>query len=370
MREYKSTTAAASVRLLVTLAAATACLALAACEPGASPNAKRYEIKGKVVHVDQRGNTVTIAHEEIRDYMQAMTMAFKLKDPWPLKEMQPGDIVSAVLVVDGSRSWLEEVVFARIDRSESGGDQISHGPQIGDEVPDFSLVNQDGKRLTIHGYRGRALALTFIYTRCPLPDYCPLMSQNFTEIERELQKAPAQYEKTRLLSVSVDPAFDTPKVLRSYGQALGLQNFDHWEFASGSADEVKKAAGYFGLQYREESDQIIHSLETAIITPDGRLARLYRGNEWKPAEVLADLRNVAAGEIGFYNGEGVIESLDRAGSTIEIAHSEIKDFMPAMTMPFQIKPESLISDLAPGDKVEFTFESSGEGMVIVQIKKK
>ncbi|HKY04305.1 MAG TPA: copper-binding protein, partial [Blastocatellia bacterium] len=135
MRKGKIKRPAASVRLLVTLAAFWVCVLLAGCERGASPNAKRYELKGKVVHVDQRGNTVTIAHEEIRDYMQPMTMAFKLKDPWPLKEMQQGDSVSAVLVVDGSRSWLEEVVFSRIDASQAGGGQASHGPQIGDEVP-------------------------------------------------------------------------------------------------------------------------------------------------------------------------------------------------------------------------------------------
>lgn len=370
MRKRDKNKGAAGARLLSMVAALTICAAIAACERGASPDAKRYDIKGKVVHVDQRGNTVTIAHEEIRDYMEAMTMAFKLKDPWPLKEMQAGDHISAVLVVDGSRSWLEEVVFARIDRSEPGEGQTSYESKIGGEVPDFSLVNQDGKRVTIHGYRGRAVALTFIYTRCPLPDYCPLMSQNFIELERELQKDQASYEKTRLLSISVDPAFDTPEVLRGYGQALGLQNFDHWEFASGNADEVKKAASYFGLQYHEESDQIIHTLQTAIIAPDGKLARLYRGNEWKPAEVLADLQNVATGDIGFYNGEGVIESVDRAGPTVEIAHSEIKDFMPAMTMPFQVKSESLVSELAPGDRVEFTFESSGEGMVIHRLKKR
>jgi protein SCO1/2 len=172
------------------------------------------------------------------------------------------------------------------------------GPKSGDEVPDYRLINQDGKVIRIHDYRGKALLLTFVYTRCQDPNQCTLMSSNFAGIDQELQKQPELYQKTHLLSISFDPEYDTPKVLRSYGAAYtgkySDENFAHWEFASGSADEVKGIAQYFGLRYFLDSssgkEQVVHSLRTAVIAPDGKIVKVYRGNEWKPGEILKELQ--------------------------------------------------------------------------------
>jgi protein SCO1/2 len=117
------------------------------------------------------------------------------------------------------------------------------------------------------------------------------MTSNFMEIDRELEQDSALGARTHLLSISVDPAFDRPGVLRRYGEGHGLKDFKRWEYATGSEGEVRKMAEYFGLQYKKEGGQIIHSLRTAVIGPDGRLVKVYRANEWKPSEVLADLRN-------------------------------------------------------------------------------
>jgi protein SCO1/2 len=167
-------------------------------------------------------------------------------------------------------------------------------PQPGDDVPDFRLVNQDNKPVHLAQYKGRALLLTFIYTRCPLPEYCALMSSNFGEIDRELQKDAALYKKTHLLSVSFDPEYDTPKVLRSYGAAqtgnYDKETFNHWEFVTGDASEVKKMAQFFGLSYMPEKNEIVHTLQTALIAPDGKLAKLYSGNKWTPSDVVTDIR--------------------------------------------------------------------------------
>ncbi len=261
-------------------------------------NQKRYELKGKVLAVEKDKHLVTVSHEEIKDFMEAMTMPFMVRDEWVFDKAAPGDEITATLVVDGTESWLENIVITKAGNNPGAqAHPTGSGAQPGDVVPDFALVKQNNRSVRTSEYRGKALLLTFIYTRCPIPDYCTLMSNNFAEIDRELQKQPELYEKTRLLSVSIDPEYDTPAVLRSYGASHtgrhGDEKFAHWEFATGTKQQVKDLAQFFGLHYYSEKDQIIHGLRTVIIAPDGKVAKVYRGNEWKPAEVLEDLQTVA-----------------------------------------------------------------------------
>jgi len=261
-----------------------------------SSNAKRYELKGKVVAIEPEKHLVTIAHDEIKDYMPGMTMPFTVPDESVYAILRPGDQVSALLVVDGTQSWLEELVISR-ESPDTSADSATAAPveaKAGDDVPDYGLVNQYGNPIKLHNYRGKTLLLTFIYTRCPLPEQCNLMSENFAALEEQLQKRPELYEKTHLLSVSFDPEYDTPAVLRSYGAAhtgrYSDETFQHWEFASGTKDQVKGIAQFFGLRYYEGSGQIVHSLRTVVITPEGKIYKVYRGNEWKPEEILSDIQ--------------------------------------------------------------------------------
>lgn len=262
-----------------------------------SGSEQKYELKGKVVTVDEPHHTVTVAHEDIKDFMPSMTMPFTVRDEWAYKVLAPGDQITATLIVDGTRSWLQDVVIVK--EGAANETDTNSGPaeaREGDLVPDYGLVNQDEKRIKLHSYRGKALLLTFIYTRCPVPEYCTLMSNNFARIDQELQKQPELFNKTHLLSITIDPEYDTPQVLRSYGAAhtgkYSDEKFAHWEFAGGTKDEVKGVAQFFGLRYYEDSDQIIHGLRTVIIDPNGRVFKVYRGNEWKPEEVLTDLQAV------------------------------------------------------------------------------
>jgi protein SCO1/2 len=392
MKVNRSTSSSAP-RLMM-LAIAIFAISFAACRR-ASGNEQRYDLKGVVVSVDKRGSTVTIAHEAITNYMDAMTMPFKLKDEWAFDKMTPGNRVQATLVVDGLRSWLENIVIMQVAVDESSTAASSVGPKPGEEVPDFTLVNQDGKRVRLHSYKGRALVLTFIYTRCPLPDYCPLMTDNFAEIIKAIKNDAALYAKTQLLSVSVDPEYDTPERLREYGAGRttesGAQTFSRWQFATGSADEVKRVATYFGLQYFTEADQIIHSLVTAVISPDGKVAKLYTGNEWKPAEIISDLQNFKQQEQAqskekpqdkpsekpsekpqakIYRAVGVVDSINEQRTTVQIDHEDIKDLMPAMKMPFEVKDKSLLDQIAPGDRVAFTIQDMPYGLVVIEIKKR
>ena len=277
--------------------------------PEETAGAKRYELRGTIVSFDKNQRQVIVAHEEVPGLMEAMTMPFTLKEESAYEVMQPGAKIQATLAVSGERSWLENpiITFAVPDSSPVATSSTLREPVIGEEVSDFSLVNQDGRRVSLEDYRGRAFALTFIYTRCPLPDQCPLMSENFAAVNRELAKDPALAQKTRLLSVTVDPGYDTPKVLRSYGAAhtgeFSEERFERWQFATGDPEEVRRLAEGLGLSYTRDKDQVIHSLRTAVIAPDGRLYKLYRGNEWKPAELLADLRALAAGPDKAHNAD-------------------------------------------------------------------
>ncbi len=251
---------------------------------------QRFDLRGSVVAVDKANRQVTIAHEPIKGYMDAMTMPFNIGDDWAVTVLAPGQTVEATLVVQGDRSWIEGLKITQT--KDSGSSAVANSPpQIGAEVPDFQLLNQENKQIHLSQYRGRPLLLTFIYTRCPLPDYCPRMSKNFSEIYRGLQSQPQSDRKPHLLSISFDPDFDTPAELKNYaGRYMNPADFSVWEFATGTPDEIRKIAGYFGLSYQKESGQIIHSLVTALIGPDGKLVRLYLGNEWTSRQVLTELQ--------------------------------------------------------------------------------
>lgn len=273
------------------------------CTWGDQPpkNEKRYPIKGVIVAVNQAERTVTMKHEDMPGYMQGMTMEFKIKNAADLQTMKPGDQITGTLVVDDISSWVEVTAVTEGGAALTPTTIVPGEPKPGDEIPDFTLVNQDGKPVHLSQYKGKALALTFVYTRCPQPDQCTLMSNNFAAVDLELQKQPDVYAKTHLLTVSFDPEYDTPKVMRSYGashtERYADEKFEHWEFTTGSAEEVKRIAEFFGLRYFKDSstgeEQVMHSLRMAVIDPNGKLVKLYRGNEWKPSELADDLKSLA-----------------------------------------------------------------------------
>jgi len=261
-------------------------------------NQVRYDLNGKVVEVEPDKHLVTVSHEEIKGYMPAMTMPYTVHNDADLKILAPDDQITATLVVDGSEMWLEDLIITRQSANPSALARMKIA-QPGDEVPNFTLRNQNNREIHIKDYRGKTLLLTFIYTRCPVPEYCTLMSNNFAQIDRVLGQDPSLYEKTHLLSISMDPSYDTPEVLRSYGAAhterYEKETFAHWEFAGGTSDQVKAIAQFFGLTYFPEKDQIIHGLRTAIITPDGKVEKIYTGNEWKPEEVVQEMTRIKSG---------------------------------------------------------------------------
>ena len=267
---------------------------------------KAYHLRGKVVATDPATAHVTVSHQAIPGLMDAMTMPYKVVDPSTLAELHPGDLITARVLVDPtpdgpSNARLDDIVIIAQARPDYQQTVTYHVPAPGDVIPDFHLLNQSGKQIHLAQFRGRAVLLTFIYTRCPLADFCPRMSRNFAEIDKALAPDKALYAKTHLLSVSFDPKYDTPPVLRSYGGAhtgrFTDEDFAHWDFAAPSLAELPKLEQYFDVGVTGDSanpSSIQHSLSTVLIGKNGKVVAWYPTNDWKIPEVLEQLKQAAA----------------------------------------------------------------------------
>ncbi len=265
-----------------------------------SAAAAQYPIRGKVVSIDTAGNRIDLAGSDIPGLMEAMTMTYKVTDPAALSEMHVGDSISATLLVDHDAAGpinmrLKDVVIVAETNPNYKPTVQYHIPAAGDDVPDFKLLNQSNKTIDLKAFRGKVVAMTFIYTRCPLADYCPRMSRNFAEIDKQLATDKSLYAKTHLISVSFDPTYDTPKVLKSYGEAYTgkfvNETFQHWDFAAPPATELPKMEQYFDVGVTPgEGNQLQHSLSTIVIGKDGKVVAFWPTNDWTVADVLAKIK--------------------------------------------------------------------------------
>jgi len=264
-----------------------------------SPNAKRYPFKGKIVSVNRAEKTASIDHEAIEGIMKAMTMDFPIHADWAWDSLKPGSEISGELVVDNTAKepyFLENIVVVSPPDPNAPAPDTKFA-QIGQPAPDFSLTNQDGKKISLKSFEGKALAITFIYAKCPLPEFCIKMSANFRDAARLIKADPELSEKLRLLSISFDPENDTPEKLRAYGITyMGNDpnaKFDIWQLAVGTDPEVRKIADFFGLRYEVNPDNkaiIDHSLRTAVISPDGKVTKIFAGNDWTPTQLVDALK--------------------------------------------------------------------------------
>ncbi len=281
----------------------------AACAsgPDGDPNApvKRYPLKGVVRTVDKPAKLVSIDHEEIEGYMEAMTMDFEIRKPdWVWDVIVPGSTVTGDLVVDNVNGeyWLEVTGVMAPENSQQSTPLREDKAAVGKSLVKFTLTNQDGRPVGPEDFRGKALAITFIYSQCPLPEFCILMSRNISDAANQIAADPKLRDRMRLLSISFDPARDTPEKLRGYGLGyLGkdsaAKDFEVWQLAVGKDDEIRKIADFAGLRYEvDEKDktQFNHSLRTVIVAPDGIVTKVLSGNDWKPADLIAELKSAAS----------------------------------------------------------------------------
>jgi protein SCO1 len=265
---------------------------------------RRFALKGKIISIDEQQQQIVVDHEAIPGFMGAMAMPYPVSDAQVLDSLAPGDEIRADLVVRNGSPTLEKIVVIK----KSGGTPASPGsgglhPQTGDVVPDFVFLNQDGKRIHLRDFRGQSVLLTFIYTRCPLADFCPAMNIRFSAIEEEIRKSINARKKTHLLSVSFDPQHDTPKVLRDYGLAYlhgsGENDFRHWEFAVAPESDLKNVAAFFGLTFIPDKNKFAHSMSTAIISPGGKIVKWYGEHDLQTSDILKEFLNSIGPEQSF-----------------------------------------------------------------------
>ena len=248
---------------------------------------RTFQVNGRVRNLDLHAGIVTVAHDEIPGFMPAMTMPLSVKDSALMAGLKSGDEIHFELSVSESDSWishLEKLANASVNTSAASGSVPVENMELqkGELVPDFTLTDENGRPMRLSDFRGRAVVVTFVYTRCPLPNFCPLMSKNFAALQERLSKAmPGKYH---LLSVTIDPRFDTPEVLKRYA-AFYKADEKSWSFATGTEDQINAVTSTFGLVHEPEGGTISHNLRTALIGPDGRLVHLWKSNVWTPYEV-------------------------------------------------------------------------------------
>ncbi len=279
------------VRVIVLLG-----LVLVGCSRSPRSTAREYELNGQLLHVNHARQEVTIKHDDIPGFMPGMTMAFRVREGRLLERRAPGDLVKATLVVDDSEvhlRTLERIGHAPLSEPVA---LPAAGLLPGEMVADTRLIDETGAPRTLADWRGQVLAVTFIYTRCPLPTFCPLMDRKFKSVQEQVRADAALSGRVRLLSVSVDPDHDTPATLARHAARLEADPAI-WRFLTGARADVETFASQFGVSVMREdpgTTEIVHNLRTAVIDAQGRLGAVLNGSDWTDADLVSELRSADA----------------------------------------------------------------------------
>lgn len=263
-----------------------------------------YYVKGVVEEVKVERQHVRIQHEEIPNYMAAMSMIFDVRDTNELTGLTPGDTVSFRLIVLKDDAWIDRVrklsnappVVLKtrpLYREVRNVEPLT----IGDPVPDYRFTNELGQPVVFSQFKGQALGVTFIFTRCPLPTFCPRMSGNFADVSKALKALPNAPTNWHLFSISIDPEFDTPRIMTAYAKQFKADPA-RWSFLSGTLIDTTAFGEQVGLEFwrpePSEEANISHNVRTLVIDPQGRLQTIIQGNEWKPEELAAEMAKALA----------------------------------------------------------------------------
>ena len=277
------------------------CLTVAAAACAKAPDRRTFTLQGQVQSLDAPRKQVVVKHEQITGFMPAMTMPYEVEDAKALDGLAPGDLINAQLVVFANGAHLtgiRKVGTAPLEKppAEAPNPTASSGFELlrpGEAAPDGNFLDQDGTKRQFADFKGSPIVMTFIYTRCPLPTFCPLMDRHFVTLQNALKKDPA-LKHVHLVTVSFDPLTDTPPVLKKHASSLDA-DLTRWTFLTGDRDEVDRFGARFGVSVSRaltDARDIAHNLRTAIIGADGKLVKVYTGNDWSPDQVLADLKTL------------------------------------------------------------------------------
>lgn len=263
-----------------------------------STNQKVFQVKGVIVSVKPGEKTVNIKHEAIPDYMPGMTMPFDVKNTNELVGLAAGDAVTFRLTVTDTDGWIDQIAKVLTVTNPPNASppvitlQNVGRLQVGDILPEYHLTNQLGQAISTSQFRGQALAITFLFTRCPFPTFCPRMSNNFEEAQRALLANSDGPKNWHLLTISFDPEFDRPEVLKTYAESHHY-NPEHWTYATGSLADITTLGDQFGLIFQRENGSISHNLRTIVLDASGKVQKVFEGNEWKSDALVAELTTAA-----------------------------------------------------------------------------
>lgn len=250
--------------------------------------ATSYPARGLVLRVDPAASSVTVSHEPIPGFMDAMVMPFAVRDRGRLAQVRPGDLIAFRLRVSRSLTWIDRLRLLSASAADAGILMTPAAPtlvKIGQPMPDFTLVDQRGASVSLSALRGRVVAVSFIYSRCPLPDYCPRVVQNLGRVRDRFRNRLGR--DLALLTVSFDPRYDTPEVLREYAEHFDA-DVPGWHFLTGPPEAIERVCAAFGIEYWPDQGLITHTLQTAVLDREGRLAAAVEGKDFT-ARQLADL---------------------------------------------------------------------------------
>jgi protein SCO1 len=264
---------------------------------GSNQSSQRvFQVKGTVLEVSPAEKSVRIRHEKIPGYMDAMTMPFDVKDTNELTGLEPGDSVSFRMLVTERDGWIDQV--RKLNAAGSNAPPTS-GPfrlvreveplEIGDPLPEYRFTNQLGQPISTAQFTGRAVAINFLFTRCPFPTFCPLTANNFAETQQKLKRANPAVTNWQLLTLSFDPEFDKPAILKAYGERYSYDP-SHWTLATGDLVDITAIAEQFGQTFwHDETGALSHNLRTAVIDASGRVQKIIVGNKWTSDELVAEI---------------------------------------------------------------------------------
>lgn len=266
-------------------------MALVACDRAASSEPRVFTGRGIVKALATDGKSVVIQHESITNYMPAMTMPFDVHDTNLLRGLSPGDDISFRLNVAATDGWIDKITV--IKKADTGSAPVAEATfshavnelNVGDTVPDYHFTNELGQPVHLAQYRGRPVAMTFFFTSCPYPNYCPRMTSNFADAAANLSRLTGPNGRWQLLSISFDPKTDTPEHLKAYAMA---RNYDstHWSFLTGDLAQITELADNFGETFASVTGTISHNLRTVVIDPQGKVKAIFLGNTWSADDLV------------------------------------------------------------------------------------
>jgi protein SCO1 len=279
-----------------------ATLLIGACDRGSqvtNSSSRSYEVRGIVRGTAPDRKTIDVEHEDIRGFMPSMTMPFSVSNPPEVAGLQKGDAISFRLTVTDNDSSIDRIKKIGLDEVRLPVPSATPAiksiakdlPRLreGDVMPPFQLIDQDGKTISNENFRGRPFVLTFVFTRCPIPNFCPLMSKNFSILQKAIKGGSGTLAQTRLLSVSFDPDYDSPAVLKAYAEHEQADPAI-WMFVTGEKGEISDLTQAFSVYVQPEGGTISHGLATALIDKDGKVDKIWRGNGWSPSEIVEALQ--------------------------------------------------------------------------------